>query len=389
MAAVLPVLGTAVLSPALDSLIEPFGTSPANIGLMVSFFTAPAILIIPLAGILADRYGRKPILVFSLLIFGSAGAAIAATTDFRIALALRLLQGVGFGGINPIIITSIGDIYSGTEEATGQGLRFTVSGLSATVFPPIAGLLVIIAWQYPFMLYIIALPVALVVHFWMDEPAENPHPVESDSEEEERKSYTRSLVGLLRQPQVISMVIARSLPVVIWIGFLTYNSLIVVRIMGGTPLQAGLLVAVGSLVFAITASQVGRITSMLDSRLYTLIGANICMSLGFGTVLFAHHFLIAITGIIVFGMGFGILMSMYRSIITELAPESLRGGLVSLSETGGRVASTVTPVLMGLIIGITTPTIGFAPAIQLTGVIAAIFAGGGGILCLLIASRSQ
>jgi hypothetical protein len=43
-----------MLSPVLESLIDPFGTSAANIGLMISFFTAPAIVVIPIAGVLGD-----------------------------------------------------------------------------------------------------------------------------------------------------------------------------------------------------------------------------------------------------------------------------------------------------------------------------------------------
>ncbi|MEF8906933.1 MAG: MFS transporter, partial [Haloarculaceae archaeon] len=148
-----PVIGTALLSPVLDSLVEPFGTTQTDIGLLISVFTAPGILVVPLAGALADRYGRKPVLVAALVLFGLAGTAIAFTTDFRVALGLRLLQGVGFAGILPTLITSIGDFYSGSREATAQGLRFTVSGLSQAAFPLLAGVLVATAWQYPFLLF--------------------------------------------------------------------------------------------------------------------------------------------------------------------------------------------------------------------------------------------
>ncbi|MEF8869616.1 MAG: MFS transporter, partial [Haloarculaceae archaeon] len=170
LANVLPPLGAALLSPILDSLIDPFGTSAADIGLLVSFFTAPAIVVIPVAGAISDRYGRKPVLVAALVLFGVAGSAIAFTTEYRVALALRTLQGVAFGGLTPIIITSLGDIYEGTAEATAQGIRFTGSGLTQTVFPLLSGSLVAVAWQYPFLIYAIALPVAAVVALRFEEP---------------------------------------------------------------------------------------------------------------------------------------------------------------------------------------------------------------------------
>jgi len=391
LANVLPVLGASLLSPVLNSLIEPFGTSPADVGLMISVFTAPGIVIIPVTGVLADRYGRKPVLVAALVVFGLAGSAVALTTEFRVALGLRLLQGVGFAGISPIIITSIGDLYAGAKEATGQGLRFTVSGLSATVFPPISGALVVVAWQYPFLLYAVALPIAAAVHLWFDEPTP-PDATDADGTDTTRstgaKPYVGTLFRLVRRPRVLAMVLARGLPNVIWIGFVTYNSLITVRLMGGTPAQAGLLVAVGSLVFAVAGSQAGRITALFESRLYPLVGANVCLGLGFAVVLFAPGIAVATAGIAVAGVGFGLTLSLYRSIITGLAPDDLRAGLVSIAEAWGRLTNTVTPIAMGWAIAVATPRVGFASALQLAGVGVAAVGGVGGVLCLLVASAA-
>lgn len=46
------------------------------------------------------------------------------------------------------------------------------------------------------------------------------------------------------------IVLARGLAVVVWIAFITYNSILVVQFLGGTPTDAGLLVAIGSITFA-------------------------------------------------------------------------------------------------------------------------------------------
>jgi MFS family permease len=54
-------LGITLVSPLLDTLSGPFGVSTARLGLLVSAYTAPPILLIPVAGILADRVGRKPV----------------------------------------------------------------------------------------------------------------------------------------------------------------------------------------------------------------------------------------------------------------------------------------------------------------------------------------
>jgi len=381
LANVVPPLGSALLSPILDSLIDPFGTSAADVGLMISVFSAPAIVVIPVAGVLSDRYGRKPVLVAALLLFGVAGSAIALTTDYGVVLVLRALQGVAFGGITPVIITSLGDIYQGTEEATAQGIRFTGSGLTQTVFPLLSGALVAVAWQYPFLLYAIAVPIAGAVARWFAEPA-------GDENAPAGGSSARALFGLVRQPRVAAMVIARGLPMFVWVGFITYNSIVVVRIMGGTPAQAGALVAVGSLTYASAASQAGRVTAAFDSRLVPLLGANVALGAGFAAFLFAPSLPLAGAGIVLAGAGLGLALALYRSIITGLATESLRGGLVSLAEAFGRVVATATPVLMGAVIAAATPRVGLAAAVRVAGLGAAVAGGAGGVACLLVANAS-
>jgi len=139
-------LGTALISPVLNLLNEPFGVSTDEIGLLVTAVTAPAIMLIPVSGLLADRVGRKSVLIVGLLCFGLGGIGIAFTNDFEVALKLRVLQGPGFAGITPVIITSPGDFYSGDTEVTAQGIRFSVTGLSQAVFPVIAGAIVVLGW---------------------------------------------------------------------------------------------------------------------------------------------------------------------------------------------------------------------------------------------------
>ncbi|ESS12849.1 MAG: arabinose efflux permease [uncultured archaeon A07HR60] len=380
LANVLPPLGTALMSPILGSLIDPLGASPASIGLIISAFTAPAVVMIPIAGGIADRAGRKPVILTGLVCFGLGGTAIALTTDFRVVLGLRLLQGIGFAALTPIIITSIGDLYTGSAQATAQGLRFTGSGLTQTVFPLAGGVLVGLAWQYPFLLHAVAFPVAAVVYVWFDEPA----PADSAGAGRSLSAQVRAIWGLVTQRRAAAMVIARGTPNIAWIGFLTYNSIVVVDILGGTPAQAGLLAALGSLSYAASATQAGRISAVFDSQLSPLIVANVALAGGTSAIFLARSLTAAYAGVVVMGAGFGVVLSLYRSIISEMAPDDLRGGLVSLGEGNGRAASTITPALLGGAIALGTPVVGFESAVQSAGVGLSVLAAAVGIGCLVV-----
>lgn len=360
-------LGTSLLSPLLDSLTTPFGVSSTEIGLLITAFTAPGILIIPFSGALADNYGRKPVLVFGLLLFGTTGTSIALTSDFQIALGLRLLQGAGLACITPVLITSIGDMYDGSRETTGQGLRFGVSGLTATVFPALAGLLVVVAWQYPFLIYGIAIPIAVVVYVWFEEPSSaTDTTVGTRSPGASDDRYLETMLDILTHVKVGSYLVARIVPVFVYIGFLTYNSIVTVQINGGTPLQAGILVGVTSMAYALTATQAGRVTSALDGTTTALVGGNVCLGFGLVVVVLAPQFGTAVVGTGLLGVGFGITLALYRSIVTGIAPVAYRGGLVSVAETVGRVGATITPVGIGVVVTAVEPTVGFSAAVRWT-----------------------
>jgi MFS family permease len=375
-------LGIPLVSPVLSSLTGPFGVSEARVGLLISAYTAPPVLLIPVAGVLADRFGRKPMMLAGVLLFGIGGTGIAFTTDFRVAIALRLLQGVGFAGLTPMVITSIGDLYTGTREATAQGIRFMTSGIYQAVFPLVSGIVVGLAWQYPFYIYAIAFPVALAVFVLFREPMPDDEATDSTgAETDEEDGSLRDLLHLVTRPKVFAIVVARGLPMIVWVGFLTYNSILVVRLMGGTPGQAGLLVTVESVALAVGASQAGRVMDAFDSRALPLVGGTVALVGGLVAIVLTSSLAVAVAGAFLLGFGFGVTLSLYRSLVTAAAPTRLRGGLVSLAESFGRATSTLTPIAMGATIGLLTQRVPFATAVTWTVAGAAV---GTGVLSVVL-----
>lgn len=382
-------LGTVLVSPLLEVLTGPFAVTEAQAGLMITMFTAPSVVGIPLVGALADRYGRKPVLVVGLLLFGSAGTAIALVTDFRVALGLRVLQGVGYAGITPVVITSIGDLYRDAREATAQGLRFTSSGAAQATFPVLAGLLVSMAWQYPFLIYSIALPIAVLVYLFYEEPTGSTPDAEREDEGEDQpdaeRSYVRDLLRLASRPRVFASIVALAVPAFIYIGFLAYNSFLVIRVLDGTPGQAGVVIAVISVVYATTASQVGRLTAFFGGRAVPLVGANAFMGGGLSLFALAPSIPVAYLGVAVMGVGTGTAFSLLRSVITGLASKALRGGLVGIGESTIRLANSAAPVVIGAAIAFGQPELGFERAIRWSLVAVGLGGGAVGVVAILVA----
>ena len=105
----------------------------------------------PIYGKLADRLGRKRVLLFGLGLFtiGSMLCGLAQTMPQLIAM--RVIQGLGAGAIGPVVLTMLGDMFSLEERAKVQGLFSIVWGLSTLAGPFIGGLLTDqLSWRWVF-----------------------------------------------------------------------------------------------------------------------------------------------------------------------------------------------------------------------------------------------
>jgi MFS family permease len=382
-------LGIVVVSPILNSLLGPYGVSEVEIGLLITAYTLPGIIGIPVLGVLSDRLGRKRILVVSLLLFGSSGTALSLTTVFPIVLLLRLVQGIGYAGITPIVIMTIGDIYSGNREATAQGLRYTSSGLSEAIFPVVAGALSLVSWRFPFLIYTIAFPVAVAIWFRLDIPHRTEGSPQTGDSSHAPAVYFRRLIRLVRQPKIGFALLALGVPAFFFTAFLTYNSFVVVRVLDGTPEDAGILITVLSVASGAAGSQTGRIAGAFGGRHVPLIGGQAMMGLGLGIFSLASGLLVAALGIAVLGGGLGLNFALLRTIINSHSPREYRGGIVGVGESMIRLSNSVTPLLLGVAISMFSLTMGFSQAVQRTvflGTLAATLVGTGLLLVYSIST---
>jgi len=99
------ILGVSSITPAFPSIMRELNLTGSQIGLLITFFTLPGVILAPVMGVLADRFGRKRILVPSLFFFAIAGTACTFASDFNALLGMRVVQGIGaasLGGFLPV-----------------------------------------------------------------------------------------------------------------------------------------------------------------------------------------------------------------------------------------------------------------------------------------------
>lgn len=115
---------------------------------------------VPIAGKLADIYGRRMIYIAGLLIFMSGSALCGTSTTMLQLIIYRALQGIGGGIMMPLAMTIVGDIFQPEERGKWQGLMGALFGLSSAVGPTIGGWIVdYYSWKWVFY---INLPIGIL-----------------------------------------------------------------------------------------------------------------------------------------------------------------------------------------------------------------------------------
>lgn len=158
--------GVQGIVPALPAIQAALSLSDAQIGLVNSVYLLPSVILAIPAGLLMDRIGRRPVLVVSLVLFGAAGALALLAPSFEVLLVLRALQGIAFASALPLSVTLIGDLLTGIAQVREQGVRMVVLTISDVVLALVGGALVVLSWNAPFAIHLLALPLAVLV--WLD-----------------------------------------------------------------------------------------------------------------------------------------------------------------------------------------------------------------------------
>ena len=337
------IMGTNLVQQVLPAMTGPLGVTDAQIGLVIAVYTAPAIVLAPLLGVAADRYGRRPLLIGGLILFGVSGAAVAFAPGFNWVLALRAVQGIGFSAVIPLTIVLIGDLLEGRREVSGQGLKVFIDRVGELVLPPLGGALALIGWRWPFVCYVVAIPLGLLVILWMPETR--------GTASFSAARYFRDVARVVRNPRLLLAFAAGFLRFFLDYAFFTYLPLFLVRNHGMSTAGAGLLRSFHALGAMVTSSQAGRLAGAWDKGKLVL-GAFLASGVALLAVAVAPDTKTMVPVLLLYGVANGVISPMQKSLLTQNAPLEVRGGIISLDRLSQQIAKTAGVTGIGLLLGV-------------------------------------
>jgi MFS transporter, ACDE family, multidrug resistance protein len=339
-ASIAVVMGVQMVYPVLPALMFQLGVDEAAIGLVIAVYTAPAIFLAPVFGMLTDRHGRRPMLLAGLLLFGLAGGAIALAPSFEWVVALRFIQGVGATALSPLTIVLLSDLLEDEQqESAAQGFKVVLDRVSTMFVPVVAGLLAAITWSLPFYMFALTLPLAWLALRWLPET--------QSQTDVSMSAYLRGYGRIRRHPRLLMAFFAGFLRFFLDYAFFTYLPVYLALNRGTSPAVIGLIFGCFAVGAIITASQAGRLVRMGDPARLVLIGFVLD-----GVSLIAVPFLPleALIGLsmLVYGLGNGMISPLQKSLLTRNAPPELRVGVVSLDRLIQQIGKTAAPGIVGI-----------------------------------------
>jgi EmrB/QacA subfamily drug resistance transporter len=384
-------LDLGVLSPALPRIGQQFGVPTGGLAWVFTLYLLVDVASIAIASTLADRIGRRPVYVGCITLFALGSIVAIAAPSYGMFLFARALQALGAGGIFPVAAATIGDVVEPEKRGSALGLVAATWGLAAIIGPTFGGLVThFISWRWIFALNV---PLALVVLvlanryvpkaaprvrgpldivglgllclgllllmdglttaragtgilgavvlagfvFWERRSANPIVPLELFASPQLAKTYLLEIaIGILE-------------------GSLFFIPAALVAAQGLSYAAAGLIAALGALMFVIVIPASGRALDRIGSR-DVLLAGTVLSELGLAIFAVGFHSLpLTIVAMIVAGSGFGALLGApTRYIVTSEVGEERRATAVGLLSQALIIGQILGGSLAGGVIDLST-----------------------------------
>jgi len=302
-------LSTDMYLPALPGMTSEFATDTGRIQLTLSLFMAGFALAQIIYGPLSDRYGRKPVLQFGLLLFVISTIGCALSNDINTLIALRFLQALG-GSAGPVLGRAmVRDIHG--PENSGKVLSHIASAMAlAPAIAPIVGGFMYIAWGWASIFWLLTLfgiLGSLLLHFKIAEscPEEFRHP-------KSIKTILSNYKSLFKDPKYLGYTLTCTMSFAGLFSYLSGSSFVIIGYFSMSEVVYGMLFGLVVLGYISGTLLGGKLSNSFGYKNLVALGSFICLLSGLLmlllTLLNLQHVATIVIPMMFFMMGVGLVM---------------------------------------------------------------------------------
>lgn len=359
------VLGNSMLIPVLPQMAKSLGVSQIQISLIITLFSVPAGLVIPIAGFLSDRFGRKKVIIPGLFLYALGGLLAGAAAllfkenAFPWILGGRVIQGIGAAGTAPIAMAFCGDLWKGKDRAKSLGVIEASNGMGKVSSPILGSLVGLIAWWAIFFFFPIVIAVVILgVWFLTREP-------ETQMEPKGVKQYIGSIKKIFKKksPLLLSSFFAGSVALLILFGVLFYLSDYLETRFDMDGVLKGAALAIPVLFMSTTSYITGAlIKKQVELMKWLVVIGHGLIAASLVTLPLFNNVYAFFAGISSAGIGTGLVLPCLNTLITSSTDKDERGLVTSLYGSVRFLGVAAGPPLFGWLVGVGPAIIFWASA---------------------------
>ncbi|MCM3087269.1 MFS transporter, DHA1 family, multidrug resistance protein [Bhargavaea ginsengi] len=238
--------GIGLIIPIMPAYLETFGAAGQVLGFLISSFALAQFLFSPISGNLSDRYGRKKLIIFGLVVFGLSQLAFGLATELWMLFVARFITGFGAAFLIPPMMAFVADITTFDDRGKGMGWLGASMSLGFMIGPSIGGFLSGVSLQFPFY---IACSVALIAALSSALILPDPRPEAGPEKQEPKKQ--ENIVGQLKRSIAMNYFILLIITLVFSFGLANFQATISMYMdkkYAYTPAEIAILMTIGGFI---------------------------------------------------------------------------------------------------------------------------------------------
>ena len=345
------LLGFTVVMPLLAPFAEQYGFREWQIGLLFSAYPLCQLIAGPILGRMSDRYGRRPILIFSQAGTALSFLILGLSRNFTVMLLARMLDGASGGNIL-VAQAYVADVTTPENRSRGMGLIGMAFGLGFVLGPLLGGVLVSLPIAEDWRLrlpFLVAAGFSTLAWILVLSRLPESRPVGARNRESARVLSWRGLVDTMTLPGIGQLMLLGFLSVLAFAALEGTLSLYLRRRMDWNVRSAAFVFAgLGLLSALVQGGLIRRLVPRFGEP--RLIGAGIAIvALGFAGLALASGALELAGAIVLVGVGQGLVGPSVSGLLSRITPASEQGavfGTLSSAQTLARMISYSTANLL-------------------------------------------
>jgi DHA1 family tetracycline resistance protein-like MFS transporter len=374
------MVGFGFIIPLIPDYISSFGGAPAMAGLLMASYAAGQFFAAPVVGRLSDRFGRKPLFLFSIGGTFLSLVLLGLAPSLPFVFASRILDGLTGGNIT-VAQSYIVDITDDKNRAKGFGIIGMAFGLGFIIGPLFGGLLSRFGLSTPaFVAAGIAAVNLLLISFIL------PESLSADRREELRNNPRRAfsaklLLETLKKRGTGMMLKISALYSFAFTLFESMFALFAAQALGVGPTERGWLLAyVGVLVALVQGLGVGAIAKRFDERKLATISISVA-ALSLALYSLAPSVPMLMLALVPLCLASGVSSTLLRTLLTKSVPKESSGGTLGLASSIDSLNRILAPLAGGMLLALLGP--------RSPGIAAAVFAALGALYAWLRLAKEE